>query len=144
MYLKVIVLPQLPSTNSGELGLTLSTIKPQFIIADLKKFGIIATRIIDNLFSSNNWNIVWAILLISLINIRNTRYMNESKLLISFLGLSLGMFYFGFTLTQHFYWAAETDDVISRGLLHIYPIATMLIILINFSNRSNSEFERIV
>ena len=37
----------------------------------------------------------------------------------------------GYALTQHFVWVADKHDVLSRSILHVYPLVVAVICLIN-------------
>lgn len=130
------VLPRVMTHAKNDLDLNINVyqIKFQFATEHFMKFLNVFSRIAENLFFSNNWNIVWIILCISLLNIKKKNFTDEMRLFVLALILSFGIFLTGYTFTQHYYWAVSTDTVVSRGILHIYPLATILIILINFPN----------
>ena len=105
----------------------------------LSRLTVVIGRFIDDLFFSNNWNIVWFILLISLLRLIRIRRSLEVTLLVTALGLFFGIYAAAYTLTQHYYWVAYTDTVLSRCILHFFPLATILIILINFTTEENKN-----
>jgi len=98
----------------------------------LARFGIVVNRFLYNLFLTNNWNIIWLMLLFSLLKIKKKACSFEVKLLFLALLLFFSIYLAGYVLTQHYYWVAETETVLSRSLLHFFPLAPILVILINF------------
>lgn len=96
------------------------------------KLGVVLERIFDNLFFTNNWNMVWFIFFLSCFNIKKRFFSLEIKLLLTAIALFFGTYIFGYTFTQHYYWIAETHTVLSRCILHFFPLIPLLIILINF------------
>ena len=134
LYLALMVLPKTASHVGQNLHLTLHKIQFQFSLAHIDRLWIIGKVLLNDLFYSNNWNIVWLILFISMFNAPKARHLAETKFLALALVLSLGMYYCGYVFTQHYYWATQTLTVVSRGILPLFPLATMLIILINFAD----------
>jgi hypothetical protein len=93
----------------------------------LKEFTI-------NLFLSGNWNLIWFLLLISLIkSYRDIKKHPHLKLML----LTLSMF-FGIYLIIPMTTSTLIDHptLLSRVLLHFFPLAPILIILINFQNKN--------
>ena len=96
-----------------------------------------------NLLMSGNWSMVWIILLLSLIGTKGRRLTGETKLI--FLGLLMFFgLYFNFALmTTNYVWIAGESEVttLSRLLLHFYPLAVLLLVLINYSFWSDGSEE---
>jgi len=138
IYLTLAVIPSTDLYTNNNLNAHLQTMKFQFSIMHLQQMWTIFERMLQNLFLTNNWNIIWLILMISLINWQKVKNSIESKYLLLTLVLSTLMLLFGYSFTQHYHWAANTNTVISRGILVNLPLATMLIILINCSKLPTS------
>jgi len=102
----------------------------------LSKLGDVLHKFFDNLLLSNNWNILWLIFFLSLFKLKEIKLTTEIKLLLLALGLFFSIYIAGATLTQHYYWVVKTNTVLSRCILHFFPLAPTLIILINFSDKS--------
>lgn len=117
--------------GSGTMDKTdfdLSMTKITFIPHILFKFA-------KNMLMSGNWSIVWIVLVLSLLGMRGKQLTAESKLI--FLGLLMFFgLYFGIALmTTNYVWIAGESEVttLSRLLLHFYPLAVLLLVLINYS-----------
>ena len=135
IYLAIAIAPKATLEAKENLSLTLREIQFHFSAALLERILVVGIHFFENLFYSNNWNILWIILLMSPLNIRGNRYPAEIKLLMLSLALFFGMYYFGFAFTQHYYWITKTQTVLSRGILHFLPLASILIVLLNFSKK---------
>ncbi len=122
------------SHDPTKMGFDLYNLNILFSQKLIEKAIIVTRHIFDNLFYTNNWNILWFILAISLINafIDKKIFRCEIQHLVITIILILSMYGAAYTLTQHFYWATQTNTVLSRGLLQLLPFVTTLIILINF------------
>ena len=106
----------------------LSLAKITFIPQILFKFA-------KNLLMSGNWSIVWVILALSLCWAKGRRLAEESKIILLGLLMFFGL-YFGIALmTTNYVWIAGESEVttLSRLFLHFYPLAVLLIVLINYS-----------
>lgn len=93
----------------------------------------------ENLFLSANWNIIWGILLISLIINHKRIFKVEIMPLLLSLALYFGVYIIGYSFTQHFVWISESDSVLSRCILQFFPISTMLIILLNCPSKEETN-----
>ncbi len=100
------------------------------------RLSTVLGKIIQNLFFSGNWNLLWLILSISVLQLIHRGISVEIKLLFLALILFAAIYLPAYTLTQHYYWISQTETVLSRCILHILPLATVLIVLINFSKKS--------
>lgn len=117
-------------------GFNLYKIELNFSFDLLSRLGTVLQRFSDDLFFSNNWSILWLIFFVSLFKFKKIVHSLETKLLLLVLILFFGVYVTGYTLTQHYHWIAETHTVLSRCILHFFPLIPALIILINFSNNS--------
>ena len=93
-------------------------------------------KIIQNLFFSNNWNILWLILVVSLLRLERKNISFEIKLLSWALVAFAAIYIPAYTLTQHYFWIAQTEASLSRCILHIFPLVPVLIILINYPKKN--------
>ena len=92
-------------------------------------------KLVKNLLMSGNWSIVWIILALSLIGMRGRRRAEECTLILLSLFMFFGL-YFGIALmTTNYVWIAGESEVttLSRLLLHFYPLAVLLVVLLNYS-----------
>lgn len=98
----------------------------------LFRIPVILREFTVNLFLSGNWNLIWFMLLLSLIkNYRDIGKHSHIKLML----LTLSMF-FGIYLIIPMTTSTLIDHptLLSRVLLHFFPLAPILIILTNFRN----------
>lgn len=89
------------------------------------------------LFFSGNWNIIWFLLINSLFLIGRRKPREEVQWLATALGLFFGLYVtVNFLMTETFLTMTKTHtpDIIPRVILHFYPLAPILIILLNFSS----------
>ena len=106
----------------------------------VNRIPIIIGEFIKNFYLTGNWHFIWLLLVISLVNFRKCKSSSEIRtLLISLLIFLLANFSL-FLFTQHYVWIAKSDCLLSRSLLHFFPLSTLLIILLNFpGKRKNKE-----
>ena len=104
-------------------------ISPVFI----EKLSIVMQKFIANMFLTNNWGVVFPIFVLSLLTLRKKTPALEIKFLLLSFFLFLSIYISAYALTQHFYWIAQTETVLSRCILHFFPLIPTLIILINFT-----------
>ena len=83
------------------------------------------------MFLSGNWNLVWLLFVLSLTRLDRIRQSETVRFLLLFLGMFFAVYFFGYALTQHFVWVADKHDVLSRSILHVYPLVVAVICLIN-------------
>lgn len=101
----------------------------------LSRIPIILKKFAEDLFLSANWNIIWFLLAVSLI-INAVKI--KRKFEIRFLCVALMMFfglYFSLALfTTEFKWISGSHSIttLSRLILHSFPLAPLLIILLNY------------
>ncbi|MCA9394197.1 MAG: hypothetical protein KC900_08345 [Candidatus Omnitrophica bacterium] len=91
----------------------------------------VAWRYFENMFLSGNWNLVWLLFVLSLTRLDRIRQSETVRFLLLFLGMFFAVYFFGYALTQHFVWVADKHDVLSRSILHVYPLVVAVICLIN-------------
>jgi len=103
----------------------------------LVRLPVIASDFFSNLFFSGNWNIIWFLLLISLVlHARKIQDSIEIKLLF----LSLVMFFLTYFIFLTFT-SALIDNIglLSRIILHFFPISVLLIILLNYPLKAQQK-----
>jgi len=88
----------------------------------------------NNMIFSGNWNIVWFVALLSLIQFKGMKTNNEGKLVFLSLLLFFGLYFFVALLTVNYVWIAgiQSSTTLSRLILHFYPLSVLLIILLNY------------
>lgn len=124
------------TTPHDDLSFNLYALQLNLTADYAQKLGVVLQKIVYNLFFSNNWNIIWLILMVSSFRLKRKTIPFEIKILFLALILFTGIYVFGYTITQYYYWVAQTETVLSRCILHIFPISTALIILINFPEKA--------
>lgn len=95
----------------------------------------------SNLFLSGNWNIIWWVLIMSIVlNYEKIERSNETKLLLSMLGLFFGIFAaFALLATPQIWASFNFTNTLSRVILHFYPLAPALIILLTWPSSTSEE-----
>jgi hypothetical protein len=111
------------------------------IIFSMESFPRILTVLkyfLEDLFLLWNWNLIWFLVVLSLPKILHTQYKVEVRALLwSLLGF-FGVYLFGFSLTQHYFWATNYQAV-SRAFLHFFPLRVMLIVFFNYPSFFNFD-----
>ena len=125
-------------TSTESKHFDLYNLKLHLSMETFQKIWIVITRILTNMFYSNNWNLTWLIFFISFIHLINKKIQTETKLLLLALLMYFGVYICGYSFTQHFFWISQTETSLSRGILHFFPIITAVIILLNFSNKNKN------
>jgi len=91
-----------------------------------------------NMMFSGNWSIVWFVALLSLMQLRRRRKNTEGKLVLLSILLFFGLYFSTALFTVNYEWIAGTQKlaVLSRLILHFYPLSVLLIILFNHPDSS--------
>lgn len=131
VYKKTYILPLIPPELISSENFDLSRLSFRLSSETLFRMKIVVRRYVTDFFLSGNWALVWSIFFISGINISRKKISMEIKGLFFVLFLFFTIYFFSYTFTQHFFWIAERNDVLSRSLLHIFPMITILIPLLN-------------
>ncbi len=108
-------------------GIDFSMVKITLVPEILKSFT-------ENLFFSGNWNIVWFLAVLSCAHlVRKGRDLLVRYVLLSVI-LFFGLYGAVALLTVNYVWIAGESHTttLSRLILHFYPLAVVLIILLNF------------
>jgi len=100
-----------------------------------------------NLFLSWNWGIVWFAVFISLFYLRRKKNLPEIRITLLCIILFFTLYASVSLFTDNYYWIAGEGSLhgISRLLLHFYPLAALLIILLNYPNTTtlnNNSFDK--
>lgn len=107
----------------------------------LSRIPIIFIEFAREMFLSKNWNIIWYLLALSLlINFAKIKKKVEIKLLLMTLIMFFGLYFLNCLLTQNYIWILGMQEKvpgISRLILHFFPLATLLIILLNYADESS-------
>jgi len=115
------------SGQSGQMNLA-------FTAEHLAKWPIIINNFASNLFFSGNWNIIWFLLFISLIcHSKKFWHSIEIKLLAFPLLMFFIIYFIVLTLTPAM---ISNSGLISRVILHFFPLSVLLIIFLNYSGLS--------
>lgn len=138
IYKMFVVEPQVPQITGEKLSFDLYSVKLKLDIEFLVRFKTVMARIFDNLFMSGNWNIIWLLFLISLLNLRKRWNSFEIKLLLIALIAFFGLQAAGYTFTQYYYWISDTNTSLSRHLLCHFPVVVVLIVLLNGQNKNHT------
>jgi len=103
----------------------------------LVRFPVIVYDFFSNLFFSGNWNIVWSLLLISLLlHARKFQRSIEIKML----SLSLFLFFLTYFIFLTFTSALiDNTGLLSRIILHFFPISVLLIIFLNYPSEASQK-----
>jgi len=136
-YKNLYILPFVPLEMVNPEHFNLSQLNLNLSSDTLFRIKIVLRRYVSNLFLSGNWSLVWLIFLISLIHISKKIISIEIKALFFVLGSFFSIYLFSYIFTQHYIWVAFKEDVMSRSILHIFPIVTILIPLLNTAEEAN-------
>lgn len=103
-----------------------------FAWENLERIPLFIHTVAENLFLSGNWNFVWVLLFLSLLRGGKIRQLSEVKLNLISLAVFF-VFYFSLALlTPNFISiiGIESPTVLSRIILHTFPLATTALVLI--------------
>ncbi len=105
----------------------------------LQRSQIIIKNLVQTFFFSGNWNILWVILLVGVLtNWSKIKQDREIRLLVALLGMFLVVYVAFFLFTPIYIDYHNTYNALSRTILHFFPLATWVIILL-FYPRSESN-----
>ncbi|HLF17341.1 MAG TPA: hypothetical protein VI749_00400 [Candidatus Omnitrophota bacterium] len=109
-------------------------IEPTFALEHLWRTPQILQEFTKALFYTNDWNIIWLVLLFSFIRIREGLKRTEVKVLLFTVISYFVLYYVVFIATSNYYWIVgeKSSDALSRLVLHFFPLSTLLIVLLNF------------
>ena len=136
LYRKFYILPFVPKENIEPTHFDLSHVSINLSTETLIRLQVVLRRYLEDFILSGNWNLVWPIFFASCFNLLKQKPSVEKCILILALLAPFAIYIPSFVLTQHYLWVAETRDVLSRSLLHSFPLVCALIILLNFDSDS--------
>ena len=133
-----ITLPQM-KFNPARKDFDIYNLQFQLSFDSLRKLSNVLELIFKNILLTSNWNIIWLIFLVSLLLHWNKKVLFEIKVILVLFVLFFSIYIPSYTFTQHYYWVGQTHTVLSRNILHLFPFAVFLIILINFPSKIRPE-----
>ncbi|MBU2541563.1 MAG: hypothetical protein KJ593_06650 [Candidatus Omnitrophica bacterium] len=106
-----------------------------FKLASFARLPTILIRFIEEVFLTSNWNIIWFILLLGIIiQLKKVRQNFTIQILLLSLALFFGLHFSVALFTKNFNDILEVFTL-SRLILHFFPLAVILIILLNFPGK---------
>ena len=97
------------------------------------RIGALSRAFFQELFLSANWHIIWLLFVLSVIQIRKTRRSFETGILLTTIILYLGTYFILGAVTGLYSALAgiNSPNVLSRIVLHIYPLSIFFITLVH-------------
>ena len=123
--------------NTQQSDFDLYTLHLTFSVELFHRAYVILQNFFTNMFGTSNWGIFWILFFASFYRFNWKKSSLEVKLLFLDTLFFFGIYFLGLTVTQHYFWAAKTNTVLSRILMHFLPLAATIIILINFSGKTS-------
>lgn len=113
----------------------------EFSLAKIQLIPQIVESFAQNLFLSGNWNVIWLALFISLTLFSSKKKNAETRMTLLALGLYFTMYFLVALFTMNYTWIAGENNstTLSRLILHFFPLAVLLIILLNYPEDSLDE-----
>ena len=136
-YKQWILLPQISSKGFDLAAFDLAHIQVHVGWEYLPRIGVVIHRFLVDLLLSGNWNYLWPLLWICLLNIDWESRRREIPLLLGSLGLYFLVYLAGYSFSQHYSWVANDNAALSRSILHFFPLAVLLIIFILAPKKSS-------
>lgn len=110
----------------------------EFSLEKITTMGKFFSSFANNMFLSGNWHLLWAVLILSLLQLGHKEKRNHYAIRFLLVALSLFFgFYFVLTLlTNNYYWIVGPGRLagLSRILFHTFPFVPLLIVLLNSSH----------
>jgi len=108
----------------------------------LHRMGYMSLILLDNLFLSGNWNLLWFFLIVVLL----LSWKQKKPLMVRFFSFVLAMFFvrcflYAIFTKSFFYLARYNIDNLSRFLLHFYPLCPVLIGLLIYHFLKNRRIQ---
>jgi len=113
-----------------------------FTLEHLNRIPIILKEFSGNLFFTGNWNLIWLILIFSLLShTKKIKTRTETRLLLLTLLMFFSLYFSIALFTSSFISiaGAESPTVLSRVFLHFFPLAPLLIITLNYPHSTKKE-----
>jgi len=137
LYKKFYILPYIPERIFNVNHFDLSHIHLTFSTELFMRIHVVLYRYAENFFISGNWCLTWPLFFISCSQWPRKKDSKEINALLLVLGISFLIYFSAYTLTQHYHWVSDKHQVLSRSILHSFPLVTILIVLLNFSEKKN-------
>jgi hypothetical protein len=103
-------------------------------LSNFKLFPDVFMSFFNNLFLSGNWNIIWFVLFISFMHLPAKIKNKEVWIILLSLFLFFALYFLTGMFTSNYIWIGgiKSDTTLSRLILHFFPLATLLIVLLNY------------
>jgi len=122
--------PQIVVTDKVDVNFNVAQVALQVSAETWHRIGVVAAALGKNFFLSGNWNVLWLVLIVSFLRAR--RLSRQTKLLAVSLFMYFFMFISGYIFTQYYFWIASSGvPLLSRQILHVFPLVVFLIVLLN-------------
>ena len=111
-------------------------VKFEFVTDRFLLIPNIISNFLNDMLYSGNWAAVWIVLFISLIHLEKKQNRTIIFCLLACLFMFIGLYIATALFTVNFTWIAgeQMDTTLSRLILHFFPLATLLIPLLNHSD----------
>ena len=137
VYKKTAILPLVPDWRVHHTHFDLNRLSLELGMESLTRMGVVLQRYLENMFLSGNWNMVWVLFFASCLRIETWVRCATLRYLALFLLIFFAIYFGSYSLTQHYYWVSDKYDVMSRSMLHIFPLIPLAICLLNFSPKKD-------
>ncbi len=101
---------------------------------NMDRVPVVIKSFLRDMFLSGNWNIVWALLVVSLIvHAKRLKARREAGILLAALLMFFGLYFALSLFTTEFVWIAgeKSGAGLSRLIMQFYPLAPLIIVLLN-------------
>lgn len=133
VYKKTAILPFVPEWRVNPTHFDLNRLNLVMGMESLSRMGVVLQRYLENMFLSGNWNLVWVLFAASCLRLEAWARSATLRYLILFLGIYFAIYFASYSLTQHYFWVADKYDVMSRSMLHVFPLIPLAICLLNYN-----------
>ncbi len=137
VYKKTVILPNVPEWSVVATHFDLNRVSLVLEAESLSRMRVVLLRYLENMFLSGNWNVVWVLFFASCLRIGAWARSATMRYIGVFLLTYFAIYFTSYSLTQHYLWVAEKYDVMSRSMLHIFPLIPLAICLLNFYGDEN-------
>ena len=107
-------------------------------LASFGRIPLIVKAFWEDIFFTGCWNIIWFLLAVSILaNLKRIKTRPEARFILAALLLFFGAYFLigMFTGSFRYIGGSGTSTTLSRLILHFFPLATMLIALLNTPDR---------
>lgn len=131
VFKKTQILPNVPDWRVVATHFDLNRVSVSLGVESLQRVNVVIQRYLENMFLSGNWNLIWALFAASCLRLERWAQSATLRYLILYLTMYFGIYLAAYSLTQHYYWVADKYDVMSRSLLHIWPLIIAATCILN-------------